>query len=400
MIIIGVLKNPYIMKNKFILYMLLAISSSCQNKQNQSIDSKDRKNNYRFIDTKKIKKFNNEGRYFYSFLSQVLPENQLMRKIDRIDKYGVDIYKFYQEKTNQSIILDEYDLRELKRVRGVYYKNKDSIFFIGINKFIIKNNNNQQLYSKYYNNPENNSYFPVIITNDSPPFIYNHTLYFTKLIDLKPGDNYYNSNLLIAFDLKKDSLYELKHTNYPMMYYNKCFLSNELSLKHTKANKDLVILNYPIDDTLYIYSLKKQKIIDKKKIRSKYKKGEVKSTDCSKIWDTKTYWKHLYTSYLYNAIIYDKYRNIYYRLVKLPKKDYDLNKKYNSMNIPFSIMVLDKDFNILAESEILNIKPEFIWFDYFVNKDGLWISVNNPDNPDYNEDTLKFKLFKLEKNEK
>ena len=60
-------------------------------------------------------------------------------------------------------------------------------------------------------------------------------------------------------------------------------------------------------------------------------------------------------------------------------------------------MVLDKDLNIIYESEIFNKTPKFVPFDYFVSEEGLWISTNNPENPNYNEDELSFELFEFKK---
>ncbi len=50
---------------------------------------------------------------------------------------------------------------------------------------------------------------------------------------------------------------------------------------------------------------------------------------------------------------------------------------------------------LLGESKALNIKPTYIYFDFFVTKEGLWLSTNNPKNPAYNEDELHFELFSI-----
>ncbi len=377
--------------NLITLLVILLNAFSCKqtSKENKHIAS-----NYTIAPSKKYIKFDNRNSYYYSFLTQIVDNNTILRKINKISKNGFEYY-YLDKKNKKTIVLNEDKVRELKRVRGFFYKNEDSIFVIGLNKFIIIDNKNNILANKFYNNPENNNYFPISVTTQSPVFVSNNILHFTKLVDVPPGKEYYQTNCLMGFDLKKDSLFAYQNTNYPPIYNDKCYLSNELSFDYTIVNKDTIVINYPIDNSLYMYSLKKQKVLLKKEAKSQYKLENVKNTDCNKVWDTKTYWKHIYTSYLYSGIIYDKYRDIYYRFLKLPKKDYNLNTKHNSLNIPFIITVLDNKLNIIAESKPINEKPNYIPFDYFVNKDGLWVSKNNPENPEYDEDKLVFELFKL-----
>jgi len=123
----------------------------------------------------------------------------------------------------------------------------------------------------------------------------------------------------------------------------------------------------------------------------------VSSIPCDAVWNHQTANKHINENYLYANIIYNPFKKRYYRFVYLPNKDYNPNKNFEITDVKFAIMVFDKDFNHIADSKILNLKPTYIPFDYFVTKEGLWLSTNNPKNPTYNEDELHFELFSIYK---
>ena len=97
----------------------------------------------------------------------------------------------------------------------------------------------------------------------------------------------------------------------------------------------------------------------------------------------------------YHNLMYDKYRDVYYRIVELP---YELKVNESvfddEKNREFSIIIFDKDFNIIGETKFPGNK--YLYKMSFVGRDGLYISENNLANPDFDEDKLVFACFKLE----
>lgn len=57
-------------------------------------------------------------------------------------------------------------------------------------------------------------------------------------------------------------------------------------------------------------------------------------------------------------------------------------------------MILDKDLNILGETPM----PENTYYpgNSFESKEGLFISIGHPNNPENEEDLMSFEVFKLE----
>ncbi len=97
----------------------------------------------------------------------------------------------------------------------------------------------------------------------------------------------------------------------------------------------------------------------------------------------------------YHNIMYDKYRDVYYRFVELP---YELKQNESPFDDPrgreFSIIIFDKDFNIIGETKFPGNK--YFYKMSFVGRDGLYISENNLANPEFDEDKLVFACFALE----
>lgn len=98
---------------------------------------------------------------------------------------------------------------------------------------------------------------------------------------------------------------------------------------------------------------------------------------------------------VYGNIIYDKYRNVYYRFAYPECK---LNKTYFEYIFcrkEFSIIIIDENFNIIGET--LFPADKYAPGLFFVNKDGLYISENNVENINTSDDELVFRCFSIEK---
>lgn len=100
----------------------------------------------------------------------------------------------------------------------------------------------------------------------------------------------------------------------------------------------------------------------------------------------------------YGNLLYDKYRDVYYR-VAYPEVELADNENYKELYAygrkTFSIMILDKQFNIIGET----LFPDYVYNPtlLFIRKDGLYISNSHIKNPNYNEDYLSFTKFEIKK---
>lgn len=99
----------------------------------------------------------------------------------------------------------------------------------------------------------------------------------------------------------------------------------------------------------------------------------------------------------YGNIVYDKYRDVYYRFCRLGAEGVKFEKDLPFCWKDFTVMIINSDFEVIGETFFKEGKYAPTLF--FVNKDGLWLSENNSMRDDMTEDVLKFRCLKLVENE-
>lgn len=97
----------------------------------------------------------------------------------------------------------------------------------------------------------------------------------------------------------------------------------------------------------------------------------------------------------YSHIMYDEYRDIYYRFAEMPCELGPNEYVYNDAKArEFSVIIFDKDFRIIGETKFPGNK--YFYKMSFVGRDGLYISENNEANPEFDENKLVFACFGLQ----
>ncbi len=96
-------------------------------------------------------------------------------------------------------------------------------------------------------------------------------------------------------------------------------------------------------------------------------------------------------------LVVDTYRNVFYRFFEFEQGNLKGRTKTDLMRWPqrFSIIILDDKLEIIGETVFP--KDKYDMNGYFITDEGLYLSLSNPFNPDYNEDLLEFQLFKIKK---
>ena len=98
----------------------------------------------------------------------------------------------------------------------------------------------------------------------------------------------------------------------------------------------------------------------------------------------------------YWHIMYDKYRDVYYRFAEMPYKLAPNESPYDEpKGKEFSVIVLNEDFEIIGETKFPGKK--YFYKMSFVGREGLYISENNLENPQFDENKLVFTCFKIKK---
>lgn len=274
---------------------------------------------------------------------------------------------------------------------GYYIHNLDSIYVPNRDiKEISLVNKNGTLITKYsYDKdvaPENLSIFSISASYQKQAEVIGRTMY------LYSGPNRFNDHDPVSIKFNMDS-YDISalpfdYPEYPGSDNKLKKFGLETAFSRCFDGKHFIYSFY-YDENIYIASIEHDSI-KKIPIKSKYfdkviLPGELTATPqdfCENPW--------------YGNLLYDKYRNIYYR-ISYPKESIDKNIRpgellsYGRKN--FSIIILDKNFNKIGET----LFPDFTYNSriMIILKDGLYISDSHYLNPKFSDDILSFQHFKL-----
>ena len=154
------------------------------------------------------------------------------------------------------------------------------------------------------------------------------------------------------------------------------------------------VYSFYMDENIYIIDIETGEEI-KIPIKSKYI-NELKIQ--KRPDDIENAYKIYIESSNYGNLLYDRYRDVYYRFAHIgaePPSDYKypLRELFFNGSVQFSVIILDKDFNIIGET----LFPKYTYNPKiaFVHKNGLYISDSHILNPSFNENVLSFKCFTL-----
>jgi len=295
----------------------------------------------------------------------------------------VETYTFETEGSNRIIKFDTSGFIEIE----------DGIFLIGTARsqvYIVKNDS--VIYKSVF---DKTGYgFGAMINgfNKNLPILIENEVYFFRKPPVPIVDKtYYDYNLLTKFNLETKTLYEI-NVKYPKTYKKgECWGFSHLRQSFTLNNKSEIIFSFPIDSNLYKYDITNnsfQKISSD--LKSKFKPTYI-PMPCHDLNDEK-YQYYIKASTRYESIKYDKYKDIYYRIILLKPNNLTMANAV-SLDYKISIMVLDSNFKILSEDLLPLGRYDFD--DFFVTKEGLWLSTNNPNNPNFNDEIMSFDLFTL-----
>jgi len=327
------------------------------------------------------------------------------------DSHIINAYSTSKKTLNYSIPLDSIKYR----ISGFYFHNEDSVFLLSsyTNYIYLVNSSGNIIKQWSWKFPDDYDAFEIPFINKNmtvefrcsmrnPLLWYNNMLFTGNASFYPPPYELYDKKLGFAYmknefphliiDLSRN---ELKINNktgkWPDIYQQfECYAPSGDKYSRTINNKGQLIFSYPVDHCIYIYN--QNKLLQKVKCKSKYID---KFYPCNyfKFYNDNTYIRqYSVESPGYASIIYDKYRDVYYRVAChrfiAKNKDGTVNS-YN--NKPWSVMVLGNKYEII--DEMLMNTDKFNYWDMIVTKEGLLIGNNN----DQNGKDISFTLFTLTK---
>ena len=161
----------------------------------------------------------------------------------------------------------------------------------------------------------------------------------------------------------------------------------------TLSPQNEIVYSFPPSHNLYVMDTKTQKM------RVVYGGSNVAHTNTSIDWDLDSgrtpdtlIREHFLHQDLYGGILYDPWREVYYRF--LEQRASDVTNRTPLTSKAIIIICMDKDFNYLGETNIGTGK-QWNWNNAFVTKEGL--NIEYLDINDMEELYMNFKIFTLKK---
>ncbi|HSI75707.1 MAG TPA: DUF4221 family protein [Lunatimonas sp.] len=307
----------------------------------------------------------------------------------------IQVYDMDRKELAKTLKFEREGNEGVGNLSGFHVHSKDSIFIFSTHPGIIYVTDIEQSYlSKIsFSAPEGYSdpnfrAFPF----NSYPIIRGTKMLAKVLVPGNPMDMEEKSlsTQFLSVELNMNSGdMEFTSHNYPEGY-----LSDGLRIPYYSmaASPDQVVYSFFADHNLYAasFATDKPEIVPAK---SRFLPESFPTL--SRTAERNEYFTYVFSSPRYEGLIYDAYREVFYRFC-FPAIEIESEEELEQLRgFPkdFSIMILDSDLKVLGETRFEGYN--YVTNNVFVAKEGLYISVNHPDNYDNEEDFLSFVLYEL-----
>jgi hypothetical protein len=346
-----------------------------------------------------IKEFplDEESTYLTNYIQLI--DNDISFNFSFVNSYNNSIY-FYDYESSSFIKKIKYEKEGpdgVMNVQGFLYMNEDSIFIYSYNlQTLFLTDAKSKVLDKFklYETPDS---WDIILPSPyvqtmTPILKHNHNLF---LFGFVTGETNIETedNRPVCIRLNITTKIQEHFISYPYQYVQYNWAGGfTYRIPYADMNKNSIFVSFAADHDIngYSFSDKLQtqfyagsSLINTIKPFSESKRSPI---------DENQAWKWYLENPSYEGILYDKYKNLYYRIARLPQKDYNLNEKGNHK--PIIITVLNENLEYLGEVKL----PENINFRTsccFISKDGFNIQVITDD-----EDKMTFYQYNFLDNEK
>lgn len=356
-----------------------------------SLERTDKVMSFSIMDEDKVPQFsvytfNEKGKNYLSF--QNMPKSEILI-------YSLDT----QNLVKKLCINTEGDNSVVGGFGGYYIADMQHIFIPSIyvcTIFVVDTAGIVKQKIDYTKTKENQQLKPFMLSDGFQMVFISDDLYIPQTMNLRLGDKAVaESPIKVVLDTIENTAKALP-MRFPPLISSKDFGTVGASGADYSFcyNGNSFIYSFNADEDLYLTS-SAHKEIKKKKAKSRYLDNVTvfrsNEGDFQKM--IKAHCEHA----SYGKILYDKYRDVYYRFAYPPCEINDYSGDYidlfRSGRKSFSIIILDNQLNIIGET----LFPAYIYNSNisFILEDGLYVSLNHIKNPNYSDDVLRFQKLEL-----
>ena len=325
-----------------------------------------------------------------------------LRSLHVVEDFSQNKYFVYLNTNKSRIYFYDFETKEIRsiieidedgpsgissEIQGLHVISMDSIFVADEYNIYLINRNGEVVDREMFRGARDFTFTLEGGTKSNIVFNNNH-MYLSIASELDP---YLLESFLVKDQVLLDFDWSTKkystHFDFPEIYSQKLFPINYSYIYFTYNPKhNYFAFSFPADDYVQIKDMKgKENAV----YAGSKSANEIKDlSEVEYFEDFMVYTKHYLTNISYGPIYWDPHREVYYRFVELPISEQDFNSK--NWFKKCSIILLDKDFNIIGETQ----------FDDDVNRlgivdaSGFLIPIRCPDDTD---DYLCLGVYGLEK---
>ncbi len=310
---------------------------------------------------------------------------------------SIQVYSLNERKLLKTLFIPQSGPASIAQIHGFTVSSKDSIFvydYFTLWNTLLINFDGEIIGTFKIPHPRTGRAFNHFSLTPCPVILNNGLLYIKEIpLDIGlPNPNLYSSGYkleysynLLTSELKSEDI------TWPVEYHGNDYWVHLNTYYKAKGENGVMVYSWQASDSILVTDFKTVK--KKYFAGSRYFKKGIRPNSTNSTGHEECLYIE---SDQYSIIAYDKYRNLYYRFVRhgIPCINID-NQVQTAYDQPISIIILDKDFNILGET--LLETGAYLTKDYFIGKEGLYLSNQNINNKDLHEDYMKFTLLKVEK---
>lgn len=338
------------------------------------------------------------GNYEFYWVQYIDGENEGSLAVLNKVFNSLDFYDLDTETLEKRIRLDTDEKFGKFQPSGFYYHNADSIFvyphytFDGTLMINAKGDMVNKISAPIPEQSENQHALNHISSPSSPSVYLNGKIHagIASLLSsswhsgLSPD---FKTNMTL--DPFTGEIRFVQHLTYPEAYLGKATTDHHSFLCRVLVENRYWIHSYPLMDSVLLYDTA-YRYLGAKYAGSAFFEGFVELKRGTP--HTEQY-QYVIQNSSYARILYDRYRNLFYRVVLIGRKldpSRDTDSRDNSRN-HFAVAVFDENFQKIKEV----VFPPEKYFHYaaFVGKKGLYIPKINKDYVELSEDLVSYGIF-------
>ncbi len=304
------------------------------------------------------------------------------------NKNSIQFYDFDKRYLVKEIRFSKFGPNGIPRITGFYVFTPDSLLVLSAHQRRLYLVNGQARVLNTYNllkGDESSETTMALFTTGNEPFLVDDTFYMHAFPDRSP---YYRGKHIQAVNLQNGRY--AYAGNYPGIYEKKGGWETMFTSVGKYYNPESKLLYSSHTGTRYLYYGPVGHDLQYKAYAGSKFFDDILPLSAE---DNKKGASYIYlTQNYYHQVLYDPYRQLYYRVAFLAVDPLnDQNEKNNLQDKPMSIIILNK--NLKKVGETLLPPNRYYYRTLFVEKEGLYIAATHYRNPELREDRLAYALL-------